>query len=80
MIEALELRMLDDSQRQHSQAFLNFAVQAEKKVGKDKTRPVYRKFRDFFDFNAELKKMKQRKTQKKDARFSGIGKILRKGE
>lgn len=77
MMEALELRMLDQDLHEHRQAFLNFAVQAEKKAGKGKTRPVYRKFRQFFDYDAELKKIKNRK---KKSRFSGIGKLLRKGE
>ena len=40
MMEALELRFLDQSLHEHSQAFLNFAVQAEKKTGKGKSRPV----------------------------------------
>lgn len=77
MMEALELRMLDQDLHEHRQAFLNFAVQAEKKAGKGKTRPVYRKFRQFFDYDAELKKIKNRKRK---SRFSGIGKLLRKGE
>lgn len=79
MMEALELRMLDQDLHEHRQAFLNFAVQAEKKAGKGKTRPVYRKFRQFFDYDAELKKIKNRKKKKK-SRFSGIGKLLKKGE
>lgn len=80
MMDALDLRMLDQNLHEHRQAFLNFAVQAEKKVGKNKRRPVYRKFIDFFDYDAELKKMKQRRTQKKKTRFTGIGKLLKKGE
>lgn len=80
MMDALDLRMLDQNLHEHRQAFLNFAVQAEKKVGKNKRRPVYRKFIDFFDYDAELKKMKKRRAQKKKTRFSGIGKLLKKGE
>lgn len=79
MMEALELRMLDQDLHEHRQAFLNLAVQAQKKAGNGKTRPVYRKFRQFFDYDAELKKIKNRKKKKK-SRFSGIGKLLRKGE
>ena len=71
--------MLDQDLHEHRQAFLNFAVQAEKKAGKGKTRPVYRNFRKFFDYDAELKKVKNKK-EKNDGRFSGIGKLLRKGE
>lgn len=80
MMDALDLRMLDQNLHEHRQAFLNFAVQAEKKVGKNKRRPVYRKFIDFFDYDAELKKMKQRRAQKKKTKFAGIGKLLKKGE
>ena len=79
MLEALDLRMLDQSLHEHRQAFLNFAVQAEKKAGKGKTKPVYRRFTDFFNFDSELKKLKDRKKNKGN-RFSGIGKLFKKGE
>lgn len=78
MLEALEYQMVDDECRAHRQAFLNFAVQAEKKSGK-KTVPVYRRFRQFFDYEKELKKMRERKKKKRDPRFIGISKLLRKG-
>ena len=48
MMEALELKLLDENMRDHRKAFLNFAVQAEKKAGKGKTKPVYKRFKDFF--------------------------------
>ena len=38
MLEALEYQMVDDEYRAHRQAFLNFAVQAEKKSGKKTVR------------------------------------------
>lgn len=81
MLEALDLRMLDQSLHEHRQAFLDFAVQAEKKAGKGKgkTKPVYRRFSDFFNFDSELKKLKDRKKSKGN-RFSGIGKLFKKGE
>ena len=77
MVEALELRMLDQDLHEHRQAFLNFAVQAEKKAGKGKTKPVYRRFNQFFDYDKELNKLKNRR-QRKKSRFSGIGKLLQK--
>lgn len=77
MMEALELRMLDESLHEHRQAFLNFAVKAEKKAGKGKTKPVYKRFRQFFDFDKELKKMKNRR---KPSRFAGITKLLDREE
>lgn len=73
----LELRMLDESLHEHRQAFLNFAVKAEKKAGKGKTKPVYKRFRQFFDFDKELKKMKNRR---KPSRFAGITKLLDREE
>lgn len=78
LMEAMELRMLDESLHEHRQAFLNLAVQAQKKAGKGKTRPVYRTFRQFFDYDRELDKLRSRKNQK-NSRFSGIGKLLKKG-
>ena len=78
MMEALELRMLDQNFYEHRQAFLNFAVQAEKKVGKGKTKPVYRRFQQFFDYDEELENLKDRRKKKKN-RFAGIGKLLQKG-
>ena len=65
MMEALELKMLDESAHEHRQAFLNFAVKAEKKAGKGKTKPVYRRFRQFFDFDKELRKIKNRRKRSK---------------
>lgn len=72
MMEALELRMLDESLHEHRQAFLNFAVKAEKKAGKGKTKPVYKRFRQFFDLDKELRKIKNRR---KPSRFAGITKL-----
>ena len=69
MMEALELKMLDESAHEHRQAFLNFAVKAEKKAGKGKTKPVYRRFRQFFDFDRELRKIKNRR---KRSRYVGV--------
>ena len=76
LMEAMELRMLDDSLREHRQAFLNLAVQAQKKAGKGKTRPVYRRFKQFFDYDRELAKVKNRR-KKKESRFFRIGKLLK---
>lgn len=72
MMEALELRMLDESLHEHRQAFLNFAVCAEKKAGKGKTKPVYRRFKQFFDLDKELRKIENRR---KPSRFAGITKL-----
>ena len=76
-MEAAQLKQIDADYRNHLQAFLNFAVKAEKKAGKNKSKPVYRKFKQFYDYEEEQRKVT--KTDKK-SRFSGIGKFLKKGE
>lgn len=78
MMEALRYRIVDDEYRAHRQAFLNFAAQAQKKSGK-KTVPVYKRFRNFFDYEKELKNVKEKKRKKSDPRFVGISKLLKKG-
>lgn len=78
LVEAYRLKMVDDDYRIHRQAFLNFAVQAKKRAGKNKERPVYSRFDKFFNYERELKRVKGKKREKKE-RFSGIGELLRKG-
>ena len=75
-MEAAQLKQVDDDYRNHLQAYLNFAVKAEKKTGKNKSMPVYRKFKQFYNYDAEVRKV-TKKEQK--SRFSGIGKLLKKG-
>lgn len=64
--------------RNHLQAYLNFVVKAEKKAGKHKSKPVYSTFKRFYDYEKELDKVKKKEPTK--SRFSGIGKLLKKGE
>lgn len=75
-MKAARLKQVDMDCRIHQQAFLNFAVKAEKKSGK-KSKPVYTKFKKFYDYEAEIKKVTQ---EGKKSRFAGIGKLLNKGE
>lgn len=77
-MEAVRLKQVDLDYRNHLQAYLNFAVKAEKKVGKNKSRPVYSKFKRFYDYEMEVKKVTNKSSEK--SRFSGIGKFLNKGE
>ena len=63
--------------RNHLQAFLNFAVKAEKKNGK-KSKPVFTKFQRFYDYEKELAKVTNKGGEK--SRFAGIGRLLKKGE
>lgn len=78
LMEAVALKHVDKDYRNHLQAYLNFAVKAEKKVGKSKSKPVYSQFKKFYDYEKEVEKVKNRKKQKKD-RFAGLHKFLKKG-
>lgn len=76
LMKAVKLKQVDYDYRCHLQAFLSFAVKAERKAGKNKSKPVYRKFKQFYNYEAEQRKVL--KTEQK-SRFSGIGKFLKKG-
>ena len=76
MMEAANLRRVDQDYRNHLQAWLNRSVKAEKGKGKH-VKPVFKKFKDFFDYKAEERKAKK---QKQNSKFAGIGKLLKKGE
>ena len=77
LMKAAALRQADLDYRNHLQAFLNFAVQAEKKVGKNKTKPVYNRFEKFYDREKEINRVLQKKPEN---RFNGIGELLKRGE
>lgn len=77
LMEAARLRQVDTDYRNHLQAYLNFVVKAEKKSGKNRTKPVYSNFKKFYDYEKELKRVTN--TEKQKSRFSGIGKLLNKG-
>lgn len=76
LMESVRLKQIDLDYRNHLQAFLNFAVKAEKKVGKNKSKPVFGKFKKFYDYEKEIAKVTNKGNEK--SRFSGIGKFLKK--
>lgn len=78
LMKAVQLKQIDNDYRNHLQAFLNFAVKAERKTGKNKSKPVYSKFDKFYDYEAEQKKIIKKETGK--SRFAGIGRFLNRGE
>ena len=76
LIKAEKLKQVDKDYRNHLQAFLNFCVKAEKKAGKNKTKPIYTKFEKFYDYETAIAKTEGRVPKN---RFSGIShKLLRK--
>ena len=78
LMEAVRLKQVDMDYRNHLQAFLNFSVKAQKKAGKNKSKPVYSRFKKFYDYDKELEKA--RRKSGKESRFSGIGKFLKREE
>ena len=77
LMEGVALKQVDLDYRNHLQAYLNFAVKAEKKTGKNKSKPVYSKFKKFFDYEKEVARVKNHGKEEK-SRFSGIGKFLKR--
>lgn len=75
LLEAAELRIVDLDYRNHLQAYLNFAVQATK--GKS-GRPVYRKFKSFYDYEKEQERVSRKK--KKTGKFIALSKYLKEKE
>ena len=76
-MEAARLKEIDKDYRNHLQAWLNFTVKAEQKAGKGKSKPLYKKFKQFYDYEKYLGKVKDNDNKK--SRFSGIGELLKKG-
>jgi hypothetical protein len=74
-MKAEQLKQIDLDYRNHLQAFLNFAVKAEKKSGK-KSKPVYSKFKQFYNYEKELDKALNKKESK--SRFDGLTKFFTK--
>lgn len=77
-MKAVQLKNVDKDYRNHLQAFLNFAVKAKKKAGKNKEKPVYSKFEKFYNYKKEVDKISNK--GKQESRFAGIGKLLKKGD
>ena len=67
-MKSVRLKQIDTEYKLHLQAYLNFAVKAEKKAGKGKSKPVYREFKKFYD-NEE---------GENNSLLSRIGKLLKK--
>lgn len=73
-MEAQRLKQVDIDYRNHLQAFLNFAVKAEKKAGKS-SRPIYTRFKKFYNYEEQIKKAMNENGN--TSKFSGIGKFLK---
>jgi hypothetical protein len=76
-MKAVQLKQVDMDYRNHLQAFLNFAVKAERQAGKGKSRPVYTKFEKFYDYEKAVEKVT--KKDKEKSRFAGLYEYLKRG-
>lgn len=77
LMQSVRLRQVDEDYRNHLQAYLTFVAKAEKKKGKNKTEPVYKTFKQFYDYEKEIEKVTK---PNNESRFAGIGKFFKKGE
>lgn len=69
LMKAQQLKEVDRSRDRHLFAWLTVSAGATKKDGK----PVYKKFKDFFDYEKELKRL----DKKPDSKFSNLSKHLK---
>ena len=68
-MKAVELAEVDKLYHIHMQAFQNVRAGARKKVGKDKEKPAFPKFRQFFDYEDAVSRIMKKK---KKSKFSGL--------
>lgn len=70
-IHAYRLRDLDNRQRMHLQAWVNNQVKATKTQGKT-TLPAFKTFKDFFDYEKELKEIEGHKKDETIVRLANL--------
>ena len=69
MMHVYNLKRVDQERDMHMQAFLNHAVTSTKKLG-NKQVPVFKSFKDFYDYEKEINKLL--KPQIKDSGFRNL--------
>lgn len=79
LMKAAKLREVDRDYREHLQAYLSFAVKAEKRSGKNKTKPVYPTFKKFYDYEKAVSEVLEPKKGKK-SRLMEIREYMQKGD
>lgn len=75
LMKAARLREVDMSYKQHAQAFLNLIVKSQKKAGKNKAVYKYKTFRQFFDYEAEIRRAEE-DSKDKPEKGSILGRVL----
>lgn len=80
-MKACRLRRVDGEMKLHKQAFLNLAVKATKKIGKNKEKPLYERFSDFYDYEKEIEQaLKDIDEKQEKSTFSELSKHLKRQE
>lgn len=80
-MKAVSLKSVDEDLRIHKQAYLNYVATATRIVGK-KEKPVYAKFKDFYDYEKELAEVLRghKKNEKKASQLSSLSRFLKEKE
>ena len=80
LMQSVRLKKIDMEYQLHLQAFLNFAVKAQKKAGKGKSKPVFREFEKFYNYEERLAEVKNEGNEESEnnSLLSKIGKLLKK--
>lgn len=79
MMKAERLKWVDMDYRNHLQAWLGVAAKAEKKAGRNKTKPIYSTFDKFYDYESALEKARQGNSSGGKVRFRKLAEFLKKG-
>lgn len=70
-IHAHRLRSFDSRHQMHLQAWVNQQIKATKKQGKD-TVPLFQNFKDFFDYEKELREIEGKKKDETIVRLANL--------
>lgn len=76
LMTAVRLKRIDQDYWVHWQAFQNQRIKAEKKAGKNRTKPVYSNFKRFYDYQKEEDKVLKR--EETDQRLKDIKEIMQR--
>src|SRR5699024_4541411 len=76
-MKAYQLKQVDKQNEMHMQAWLNHAVTGTKEQGKKQV-PVYKKYKDFFDYEKQLNEIEQPSRKTISPRMKKLAQIAAK--
>lgn len=77
-MKAFRLKQVDKEYDIHLQAWENWNVQAMKKQGKNKKVPVFKNFKEFFDYEARQQEAAEGKKDDKNRTISRVAAAMRR--